>query len=578
MAKRNFIDKVIGFVSPQAGLVRASARAKLEIVSGKRSYDGATQGRRGDGWNSTGNQTQNNDIQRSLIPLRDRSIDAYKNNPNVFKAIRTTQNNVVGTGIMPTVTVASGERKLTKQEIAKIKSKWEWFEENADFEGDFNFYGLQAFAMRTLAMQGEVFVLRQREAKNPVPFKLQILAPHMCDITKNTLISVRSEGNYVTQGIEFDSRGRRVGYWMHEYNPTNEFVIKLSPKFVPAEDVLHVFYKEFPGQVRGVPFGTSGMLNARDLSDYEDAALMSAKVAACHVAFTTQPKPDNDYDPDNYEAEGNPDHLEPGAITYLNPGEEVTFNTPPTPASFSEYTGKMQQKGASAWMLTYEQYTGDLGNVNFSSGRMGWIDSGKNIEDLQYNVFIPKFCNGVWNWFVEGITVLGDIAPGRKVKAEWTPQGREMLDPVKEMNGLILELKTGLVSWTEACKRRGYNPDVLMEQIKADKEMFAAAGVNVEWIIEAAATDTAKGDSESGSDAENLKRIIDAYGVGVRAGTITPTPEDEAYFRNLAQFPEMGEAALAAWKEEGNIRRPITITPLPAEESGIPASESNPDN
>ena len=57
-------------------------------------------------------------------------------------------------------------------------------------------------------------------------------------------------------------------------------------------------------------------------------------------------------------------------------------------------------------------------------------------------------------------------------------------DLVKEMNGLILELKSGLISWTEACKRRGYNPDTLFNQIKLDKDLFEKAGVNVEWIIQ----------------------------------------------------------------------------------------------
>lgn len=61
-------------------------------------------------------------------------------------------------------------------------------------------------------------------------------------------------------------------------------------------------------------------------------------------------------------------------------------------------------------------------------------------------------------------------------------------------------------------------------------------------------------------NSEELKRILDAYGVGVRAGTITPTPDDEEYFRSLAQFPEMGEAVVNSWKEDGGFRRPITLT------------------
>lgn len=565
----NILDKAISFVSPKYGLERAKLRAQENVIkSAKRAYDGATKGRRGDGWTSGGANNQNLDIMRSLHLLRERSIDAYKNNPSVFKAIRTIQNNVIGTGIMPTPVPAAGDtKKLTDTEIKKIKAAWEWFVKNSDFDSFFNIYGLQSIGMRTIAMQGEIFVVRQRDAskENIVPFKLQILSPHMCDHQKNSFATLRSPDNYIVQGVEFDSRGRKVGYWMHEYNPNNEFALKLAPKFVPAADVIQVFYKEFPEQVRGIPFGTSAMLNMRDLSDYEDAALMAMKVSACHVAFTSSPANDSGIGEESDVIEV--DHMEPGMIQKLPNGETVTFNKPPTPGGYAEYVSKNQQKSAAGYGITYEQLTGDMGNVNFSSGRMGWIEAQRQIEDWQFNMFIPQFCEKIWDWFIEGLLIKNVIS--RKVAAEWTPQGREMIDPVKEMNGLILELKAGLVSWDEACKRRGYNPDVLMAQIIADKKRFKDAGIEVEWIIQPEAlADPAVGSAgmEGTMGPEDLKRVLDAYGVGVRAGTITPTLEDEKYFRTLAKFPEMGDAVISAWNEEGGIRRPITLTQIPGSE------------
>lgn len=550
----NPIDKLVSFISPKLGVERAKFRAQEKVIKkAKRSYDGATKARRGDGWGSHGSKNQNTDIQRSLTDLRDRSIDGYKNNTNVFKAIRTIQNNVVGTGIMPTPVALPGDPKLTNNELKKIKAAWEWFVENSDFDETFDFYGLQSLSMRNIAMQGEIFIYKQRNSKGVVPFELQVLGPHMVDHQKNSYFSTSRPGNYIVQGIEFSERGKKVGYWVHEYNPNNEYTLKIAPKFVPVEDMIQVFYKEYPEQVRGIPFGTSAMLNMRDLGDYEDAQLMLQKVSACHVAFTTKPAPDSDMD----EGEGSDtDHLEPGMIEHLAPGEEVTFNSPPTPQGFSDYVSKNQQKNAAGYGITYEQLTGDMSKTNFTSGRMGWIEAQRQLEDWQYNMFIPQFCKKTWNWFIEGIIIKGII--NRKVGAEWTPQGREMLDPVKEMNGLILELKSGLVSWTEACKRRGYNPDVLMEQIKKDKETFKEAGINVDWILE---NEEGIKDANGNSvlSPEEVKVIMDAYGVGVRAGSITPTQEDEAFFRKIANYPDMPKAVLDAWIQDNGFRRPITL-------------------
>lgn len=553
----NRLDKIISFISPKAGFERAKFRAKEGIVkSAKRGYDGATKTRRGDGWTSGNSQNQNQDIQRSLTDLRNRSIDGYKNNPNVFKAIRTIQNNVIGTGIMPTPMALPGDPKISESELKKIKQAWEWFVKNCDFDEFFNFYGLQSLAMRNVAMQGEILVYKQRDASGLIPFKLQILAPHMMDHQRSGYLLSERPNNYVVQGVEFDQRGRRVGYWIYEYNPNNEYVMKLAPKFVSTDDVLQVFYKEYPEQVRGIPFGTAAMLNMRDLSDYEDAQLMLQKISACHVAFTTKPANDDAVGVD--EEELSVDHLEPGLIERMAPGEQVTFNNPPTPQGFGEYVSKNQQKNAAGYNITYEQLTGDMSKTNFTSGRMGWIEAQKQIDDWQFNFFIPQFCEKIWDWFIEGAVIKNIIK--RKVTADWTPQGREMIDPVKEMNGLILELKTGLISWTEACKRRGYNPDVLFEQIQKDKKMFKDAGVNVDWIIENVSSDSidvASGENQMTS--AEFKTMIDAYGVGVRAGSITPTLSDEEYFRALAAFPQITEEVRGSWEEDGGFRRPVTL-------------------
>jgi len=482
----NAVDKIISIFDPKKGAERAKYRAiEKTINSSVRAYDGATKSRRGDGWapyNTTENA--NNDIQKSLKILRERSIHGYKNDPSVFKAIRTIQNNVIGTGIMPTP--VKSDANLSKNEIQRIKDEWKaWAEyKDCDFDEFFTLYGLQSLCMRNIAMQGEVFILKRRDANSRHPIKLQVLAPHMVDHTKNSYMISERAGNYVVQGVEFNSQGKRVGYWVFDHNPNNEYTMKLAPKFVSSDDMIHVFYKEFPEQVRGVPFGTSAMLSMRDLSDYEDAQLMLQKVAACHVAFTTKQEAGDGLGNLETDTHQEIDRMEPGIIERLAPGETVTFNNPPTPSSFSEYVSKNQQKNAAGYGITYEQLTGDMGNVNFSSGRMGWIEAQRQIEDWQYNMFIPQFCDKIWSWFIEGLKIKMIIS--KNAGAEWTPQGREMIDPVKEMNGLILELKSGLVSWTEACKRRGYNPDTLLEQMKADKTMFEEAGINVEWIIQEA--------------------------------------------------------------------------------------------
>jgi len=62
-----------------------------------------------------------------------------------------------------------------------------------------------------------------------------------------------------------------------------------------------------------------------------------------------------------------------------------------------------------------------------------------------------------------------------------------------------------------------------------------------------------------GGGLDSFKRDVDAYGVGVRAGALTPQPEDERHFREKADFPVMSEKVEDAWANDGGVRRPVTL-------------------
>lgn len=76
--------------------------------------------------------------------------------------------------------------------------------------------------------------------------------------------------------------------------------------------------------------------------------------------------------------------------------------------------------------------------------------------------------------------------------------------------------------------------------------------------------------SPSANPIADARAQADAYGVAVRAGAITPTPEDENAFRVKLGLPAMTADAMAAWKKDGNVHRPITITPPPGEGPAAP--------
>ena len=73
-----------------------------------------------------------------------------------------------------------------------------------------------------------------------------------------------------------------------------------------------------------------------------------------------------------------------------------------------------------------------------------------------------------------------------------------------------------------------------------------------------------------------IKEKLDAIGLAVRAGVITPSREVEESVRASLVLPSMGEAVLSEW-QENPIRSPITLTnELAAPDTALALNESDP--
>jgi hypothetical protein len=82
--------------------------------------------------------------------------------------------------------------------------------------------------------------------------------------------------------------------------------------------------------------------------------------------------------------------------------------------------------------------------------------------------------------------------------------------------------------------------------------------------------------TEQGGAATNLdiQGLISAYGVGVRAGSITAQRADEDYFREICGFPPASPEVDQVWESEG-VRRPITLKSTEEREAELQSTIQN---
>lgn len=469
----NILDQIIGYMNPQAGARRVRSRYAMESMEKYRRYDAAGYGRRFEDWKA-GTTSANRETEKSLARIIARSRDLDRNNPYAKRAVERIADNVVGIGIRPTFT----------KDIVKLKKAWKsWAEgdsKECDFDGRMNFYGLQWLVMRTVAESGSAIVRKRRTDKNKrsgIPIQLQVFEPDIIDTSKNfdTFVGKDNPGGFCIQGIEFFGDGRRRGYWMWDRYPSELGIKSLESKLVLAEDVIHVYQVERPGQCHGVPFGVQSFVRLKDFDDYEDAELVRQKIAACFSAFVTESGEYSQAAPGAKKSDLT-ERLEPGIIQRLSPGEDVAFTNPPAKEGIDQYSRQVLQGIAAGYGVTYEALTGDMRNVNFSSGRMGWLEFQRTVNRYQQQTFIPTFCAEAFGWFLSGATV-GAIYIKEDVTADWTPPRREMIDPQKEIAALSASVRNGFQDWGEAVTELGYEPETVLERIEKWNKIFDEKGI-----------------------------------------------------------------------------------------------------
>lgn len=460
----NLFDAVVSAYNPVAGLKRAMARKAL------RGFEAASRGRRTDGWRTTGSDA-NSEIGKGQGLLRDRARAMRRDNPYAERGISAIASNTVGYGIVP-------DPKGRARQKKKALALWaQWAETAAcDATGMGDFYGIQNLAMQSIAESGEVLIRRVwTPGKNVVNFQIQILEADHLDDSKNYALG---DGGYIEQGIEYNAAGERTHFWLFPQHPggtIKSLKAGTVSEQVPAEDVAHIFLRKRPGQTRGYSWMAPVILRMRNFDEMEDAVIEQAKVAACFAAIINQD--DTSMGGPAKEKPSMIERLEPGLIERMGVGESVTFGTPPTFNGYDSYSKQSLRATSVGLGVPYEVLTGDLTGVNFTSGRMGWLEFGRNIDVWRWQMLVPQLCSRVWSWFNEAANLSANGWP-EFIQAGWIAPRRDLIDPTKELDALSREMRIGALSFSGMLKERGINDtDAHIQQMVEDNKAIDAAGL-----------------------------------------------------------------------------------------------------
>lgn len=473
------------------------------------AWDSSSMGRRALNWNVTGGSV-NALLSGDVVTLRQRSRDELRRNPWAAKASEAFVANAVGSGMTP---LPQTENEELRQEV--LEAWREWCDE-ADADGTSDFYGLQSLACRSFHEGGDCFVrFRPRRAEDglSVPLQLQVLEAEMCDSSRN---EATATGRVIRAGVEFDGRGRRRAYWMFRTHP-GELVRSYrgygGAVAVPAAQVAPIFRVIRPGQVRGIPGLAIVLAMLHEIRETDDAYVLRTKIQNLFATFEEVPTGDDsvlDSPGDETDDDDIPmPTVEPGSHTLLPAGHEIKFSQPPQDGLNYEAFLRGQLRGVAAGAgCTYEQVTGDYGQVNFSSIRAGIIEFRREMEQVQRNVLVFQLCRPVWRRWLEAAVLSGRVVIPDSERANmrlllrprWQPPGFEYVEPEKDVRAAVRRIRAGLSSRTREAAKLGIDVEELDREIAADNARADRLGLTFDTEVENEASAGGGGEEEGGEN------------------------------------------------------------------------------
>ena len=470
-----FIERALSVFAPDAARRRYDSR--IALAAKRRLYDAADGGRLTHGWRRTNHQSADSAIAIAGASLRDRSRDLSRNNPMAAQAVQVLVNNLVGPGIRPR---AKSGNKARDKKVNKLFEAWS---EVCDAHGHTHFYGLQALAVRGMIEGGDSFGVRRPlgrglRRKGIAPLQIELFESEHLDEGKVSLAT--DGGRQIREGIEYDASGRRAGYWLlpeHPGDAVSGWLHGRDSVRLPAEDVTHLFERQRI-QSRGVPWGTPSMMALRDHGDWQRAELVRKKTEACMVGivFGEDEAGQSEINPVE-DADGNVvEDFRPGMIAYARGGKSIEFSKPSGAGGVAEWNRVQLHMIAAGYRVPYALMTGDLSQANFSSNRAGLNEFRRMVDQMQWQMVIPMFCQPVWDWFCEAAFTAG-LIDTPTVPVEWAPPKFESVNPKQDAETDLLEVRAGFTSRSAVISKRGYDPLEVAEEIAADNKVADDLGL-----------------------------------------------------------------------------------------------------
>lgn len=516
----NIIDKAIGIFSPSAALKREADRYRLETVRTVRNsgYDesGASRNKNSmRGWTAS-SKTPQEDIDKNIPILRQRSRSLYMSAPLATSAIKTNRTNVVGEGLKLKSSIDADFLGITTDQATQWQKTAErefrlWAQSKfCDSTRVNNFYEIQQVACMSWLMNGDACILLEYEKPSrnfPYGLRIHLIESDRVSTPKSTGNNVYlyatnpDNGNRIFNGVEVDKNNRIVAYHICSTYPNSNLFARKEWKRVRAfgdktgaPGVLMIYETERPEQYRGVPYLAPVIESLKQLTRYSEAEMMAAVVNGIFTVFVTSDRDTSDFgftgviEEEDRISDDTGYEIGPGIVNMLAPGEKIDIADAKRPSTnFDSFTTSLAKYVGAALEIPVEVLVKNFMS-SYSASRAALLEAWKGFR-MRRSWLAADFCQPVYELFLAEAIAKGRIhAPGFFLDpvirmaycgAQWNGPAQGMVDPVKEVTAAEKRIAIGVSTrQRETTEMMGGDFESNVAQLARENEMMKAAGLS----------------------------------------------------------------------------------------------------
>lgn len=412
--------------------------------------------------------------------VRARSRYECANNPYARGIINTYANDLIGPG--PKLQMLTGDGELDTG-VERLWSAW---------CAEATLGPRLRTAVASRIESGEVVLRMKRNDRFDVDIDFELI-----EADRLTDESYDDAGH---DGIVYDAQDRPTAYRILRHHPGDLLGDPGAYVDYPAEQIIHLFRADRPGQTRGMPELSASLRVLSELRRYRMAVLAAAELSA-HFAMQIY---SDSAGPDETVSEDIVD-IEPRMATVMPQGWKLAAVQPTQPTTdHVEHVRSLIIEAARPLSMPGAVALGDSSGYNYASGRLDYQAYDRQLDVDRSTLEITALDRLLRVFLLRAANVypaLSPLADSRMVPHVWMWQRRGHVDPLKEAGAQASRLANRTSTLAREYAQQGLDWESELRQIAREQALMRELN-----ILSGSGEAEAKEDDEEPESARDRER------------------------------------------------------------------------